>query len=167
MGVLGEAWETFLLIVPAMVANGSAVLVKRGTPIDLGRTLWDGRRVLGDGKTFEGLLVALSFATIIGGVLATAMGEEKRLLYGFLAGLGAMLGDMAGSFVKRRLNISRGAPLPIVDQLDFVAGAAAVLFLAGAPLSVGGLALVSLLILVLHRATNLAAHKLGLKEVPW
>ncbi len=167
MGLLGETWEAFLLMIPAMVANGSAVLVRHGTPIDFRKTLWDGRRVLGDGKTFEGLLVALSFATIMGGVLAAATGEAPRLAYGFLAGLGAMLGDMAGSFVKRRLNLARGAPLPVVDQLDFVAGAALLLYLAGAPLGIYGLVLVSALILVLHRATNLAAHRLGLKDVPW
>ena len=167
MGLLGEAWEAFLLMIPAMVANGSAVLVRHGTPIDFRRNLWDGRRVLGDGKTFEGLLVALSFATIMGGVLAAATGEAPRLAYGLLAGLGAMLGDMAGSFIKRRLNLARGSPLPVVDQLDFVVGAALLLSLAGAPLGIYGLMLVSALILVLHRATNLAAHRLGLKDVPW
>jgi CDP-2,3-bis-(O-geranylgeranyl)-sn-glycerol synthase len=37
----------------------------------------------------------------------------------FLVALGAPLGDLIGSFLKRRLNLERGAPAPIIDQLDF------------------------------------------------
>ena len=36
---------------------------------------------------------------------------------------GALLGDMTKSFFKRRLGYERGAKFPLVDQLDFVAGA--------------------------------------------
>lgn len=36
-----------------------------------------------------------------------------------LASYGAVLGDLAGSFLKRRFDIKSGAPFWIVDQLDF------------------------------------------------
>jgi CDP-2,3-bis-(O-geranylgeranyl)-sn-glycerol synthase len=42
---------------------------------------------------------------------------------GFLLGLGSLVGDTAGSFVKRRLGLKRGAPAPVLDQDDFIVGA--------------------------------------------
>ncbi|GAH22107.1 unnamed protein product, partial [marine sediment metagenome] len=36
-----------------------------------------------------------------------------------LASYGAVIGDLAGSFLKRRFDIKSGAPFWIVDQLDF------------------------------------------------
>jgi CDP-2,3-bis-(O-geranylgeranyl)-sn-glycerol synthase len=37
--------------------------------------------------------------------------------------VGAIVGDAAGSFLKRRIGVKRGQFLPIVDQLDFLIGA--------------------------------------------
>lgn len=55
---------------PAFVANGSGPLVKNGTPIDFRKNFQDGRRILGDGKTFEGLLMGLTYGTTVGVVLS-------------------------------------------------------------------------------------------------
>ena len=41
---------------PAYIANSVAVLTGGKYPIDQGRTLSDGNRILGDGKTWSGLL---------------------------------------------------------------------------------------------------------------
>jgi len=45
------------------------------------------------------------------------------LLFGFLMGFGALLGDMTKSFFKRRLGYAPGKPFIPFDQLDFVVGA--------------------------------------------
>ncbi len=45
----------FWAMLPAYVPNNAAVLAGGGRPIDGGRT-WDGKRVLGDGKTWRGTL---------------------------------------------------------------------------------------------------------------
>lgn len=37
--------------------------------------------------------------------------------------LGALIGDLTESFIKRRIGFPPGASLPVADQLDFVAGA--------------------------------------------
>lgn len=81
-----------------------------------------------------------------------------------------------GSFVKRRLNLERGAKAPILDQYDFLIGA---FLLTGllfpdwvyAQYLQGGqlLALLFLLLItpVLHRVVNIIGYKMGQKDVPW
>ena len=85
---------------------------------------------------------------------------------------GAMVGDIAASFLKRRTGRERGAVFPVVDQLDFVAGAllCALLlapdwFLATFTLPV--LAVVLVATPILHVLTNGIAYLLGLKNEPW
>ena len=46
--------QALWLILPAYVANASAVLVGGGTPVDSGKNWKDGKRILGDGKTWRG-----------------------------------------------------------------------------------------------------------------
>jgi len=46
---------SLLFIVPAYISNASMVITGGGKPIDGGRTLKDGRRILGDHKTWNGL----------------------------------------------------------------------------------------------------------------
>jgi CDP-2,3-bis-(O-geranylgeranyl)-sn-glycerol synthase len=77
--------------------------------------------------------------------------------------LGALVGDLAESFIKRRLNVSPGSSLPIADQLDFVIGA----FLFSLPVSPPSLT-TTLIILIItlptHLLTNLLANLLDIKR---
>jgi len=166
MSIAEELLVTFLVYFPAFAANGSAVFVKRGTPVDFGKTLWDGRRVLGDGKTFEGLLVALTLGTTVGVIISRFLGPQE-ILYGFVGSLFGMLGDMCGAFIKRRLGMERGAKAPILDQWDFVLCATLGLTLTGFRVSLIGLAFILVLAYVMHVLTNRVAYKLKLKSVPW
>ncbi|MGQ4556741.1 CDP-2,3-bis-(O-geranylgeranyl)-sn-glycerol synthase [Halobellus sp. GM3] len=171
----------FWAMLPAYVPNNVAVLAGGGAPIDGGRTL-GGRRLLGDGKTWRGT----AFGTLAGALLAqglnllaptvTAQTGVSVPVFPLAAAiglaLGAMLGDIAASFVKRRTGRQRGAAFPGVDQLDFVVGAlacAAVLdlgwFLTTFTLPVLGVVIV--LTPVLHLLTNGIAFALGLKDEPY
>jgi CDP-diglyceride synthetase len=61
--------QFFLLIWPPYVANGSAVFagrLRRRHPLDFGRRFRDGRRIFGDGKTFEGLAIGTAAGTLLG-----------------------------------------------------------------------------------------------------
>ena len=58
--------QALWLIIPAYIANASAVLVGGGTPIDFGKNWKDGRRILGDGKTWNGLIVGAFFGITSG-----------------------------------------------------------------------------------------------------
>ena len=95
-----------------------------------------------------------------------------ELRAGFALALGAILGDMGASFLKRRTGRKRGAPFPGVDQLDFVVGAFVVTALLApewffAEFTVEVIVAVLILTPLLHVTTNLIAYRLGLKDEPW
>jgi CDP-diglyceride synthetase len=177
----------FWLFLPAMLPNSAAVVFGGGKPIDFGKT-WKGKRILGDGKTWRGFFGG-GFAGIVFGLILIGISypfdSENFFGYGgfwknvaIIACLsfGSLLGDMLGSFIKRRLDIQRGQKAPILDQFDFVIGA----FLLTALVFphwvfdnyIGGwhiaaLIFVLLITLVLHRVMNIIGYKTGLKDVPW
>jgi CDP-2,3-bis-(O-geranylgeranyl)-sn-glycerol synthase len=179
--VLEAVATAFWVMLPAYVPNNAAVLAGGGAPIDGGRTL-GGRRVLGDGKTWRGTAVGTAAGALLGLVLnalepvvSTASGFSLPVFppAALLAlPLGAMLGDIGASFLKRRTGRERGAPFPGVDQLDFVVGALLLAFLAApgwvletfTPLIV---ALVFVMTPLLHIGTNAGAYLLGLKDEPY
>ena len=83
-----------------------------------------------------------------------------------------MFGDLLASLVKRRVGLKRGAPFPIVDQLDFVAGAWLLLFLFArywfiASFTPEIIIIVIIITPILHLLTNYIGFKLGRKDVPW
>lgn len=168
-------------MLPAYVPNNAAVLFGGGRPIDGGKTM-GGRRLLGDGKTWRGTAVGWLAGVLLGLGLnavrepvADAVGVVLPTfpLGALLAlSLGAMLGDIGASFLKRRTGRDRGAPVPGLDQLDFVVGALAVTLLV-APgwffetFTLPVLAVVALATPLLHVLTNAIAYLLGLKDEPW
>lgn len=151
---------------PALVANGSAPFVKNGTPIDFRKKFFDGRRILGDGKTFEGLLLALTFGTTVGLIISKYFGKEW-ILISFVESLFAMLGDMVGAFIKRRIGLERGARAWGLDQLDFIVGATISLILMKVPLTILEFIFISVLAFSLHVLTNNIAYRIKIKSVPW
>jgi CDP-2,3-bis-(O-geranylgeranyl)-sn-glycerol synthase len=160
--------STLLALLPALAANGAPVLLKRrGTPVDGGRRLWDGRPVLGPGKTWEGLAIGLLYGAALASLLGAASCRPIVAYAGTIASLGALAGDMAAAFVKRRLGLERGAPAPLLDQWDFYAGALVALYAAHIIVDPWVAAALAPLVLLLHRATNRAAYRLRLKPVPW
>jgi CDP-2,3-bis-(O-geranylgeranyl)-sn-glycerol synthase len=181
MGLLGVVATAVWAMLPAYVPNNVAVLVGGGQPIDGGRT-WGGKRLLGDGKTWRGTAggwlagVALAFGlNALRPAVSTGLGvtlPRVPLAAAVALPLGAMLGDMAASFLKRRTGRERGAPFPGVDQLDFVAGAL-LLALVAAPgwfldtFTLHVLATVLVLTPILHVLTNAIAYGLGLKDESW
>ncbi|MHC1635010.1 MAG: CDP-2,3-bis-(O-geranylgeranyl)-sn-glycerol synthase [Candidatus Methanospirareceae archaeon] len=169
------------LMLPAYVANGSAALFGGKKPIDRG-IFFGKHRLLGDGKTYEGLLRGF-FCGFSIGIIQTRIGEWLGIKPSFgtfsfaiiplsCLSLGAMLGDIMGSFVKRRIGLERGAMLPIIDQLDFVFGAWLLLFLFARNWFLEAFTVEILLAIViitpfLHLSTNYIAFKMGKKKVPW
>jgi len=173
--------EAIWLILPAYAANGLTPLVglrKNLRPVDGGRK-FRGQPLFGPGKTWEGLI----FGTVIGGLI----GFVEMLAYpylpfsispvplvivpmsltlGLLLGLGAMLGDLGGSFIKRRLKIERGRPAPVLDQLDFLAGAL-VLSLLLVTLKWEWVMLLAVITPIIHIAANMIGYLLKVKKQPW
>lgn len=105
------------LLTLLIVANGVPVLVTRlvgpraAWPLDGGLHAWDGRRVLGAGKTVRGFVAS---------VLATAVAAALLGLgwaVGLLFGAASMAGDLCSSFLKRRLGIESSGRAPGLDQI--------------------------------------------------
>lgn len=169
-----------LFLVPAFVANSAPLLSRRIVrtrhPIDLGRFFVDGKRVFGDNKTWEGFAAGVIAGTLTGIALKPfypAVGLAEMVIVGLVEGLGAMIGDLANSFVKRRLGMKPGTPLPVLDQTSFIIVAVIMVRvlhvdrLAWIELKLSGMLLAVLAALILHPLTNYIAYKLGLKEVPY
>lgn len=123
------------LILPAYAANGLAPLFRGKHPMDGGRKL-EKHFILGPGKTWEGFIGGTVVAIIIAIIMQVAQPYlpwgisavplniiPMTAQLGFLLGFGAMAGDAGGSFIKRRFDIGRGKPAPLLDQLDFLVGA--------------------------------------------
>lgn len=88
------------------------------------------------------------------------------IFHGFLLSLGALMGDLIGSFIKRRLNLQRGQPAPVLDQLDFVIGALTFSFIEIMP-SIEIIIIILVLTPIIHLIANMIGYKLKLKREPW
>ena len=80
-------------------------------PLDGGRNFIDGHRLFGASKTVRGVLSSIALTAL----LAPLLGLDPAS--GALVGLLAMCGDVASSFIKRRLGYTSGCSSPVLDQL--------------------------------------------------
>ena len=205
---------SLLTIVPAYISNASMVITGGGKPIDGGKFLRDGRRILGDHKTWKGLkgplyigipisffifILFLILWPFIYDVIFDASLQGEYQLYNnievfkyyfiggefpinffvliiriVLASYGAVLGDLIGSFLKRRFDIKSGAPFWIVDQLDFALVALLFISIPGfiSPnlFLVPDIFIITFLIILTPAVSiiaNTVAYVIGLKDVPW
>ena len=161
-----DALWLILFILPAYFANSSPVIFGGGAPMDFGRKAWDGKRCLGDGKTWRGFVAGVGIGTLAGLSLSNIFGDPRFAILGFALSFGALSGDALGSFLKRRLGMKRGSPMFAMDQLPFLFVALAFGSMVYLP-SLEGLAFLTLLTYLLHVSTNFLANRVGLKKVPW
>ena len=165
------AAETLVFIFPAYCANAAPVLFGGGKPLDLGGKFLDGKPVFGRNKTFRGFFAGLLIGTLVGIIEHFIFQHytafvQYPVFSGFFLALGALIGDLTGSFIKRRIGLSPGAPLPVIDQVDFVFGAFFLSFAFTSP-SWSILLMALLLTLPIHFLTNVFAYILGVKNKPW
>ncbi|MDP2766127.1 MAG: CDP-2,3-bis-(O-geranylgeranyl)-sn-glycerol synthase [Candidatus Methanoperedens sp.] len=163
-------------MLPAYIANPTAVVFGGGAPIDFGKNWRDGRRILGSGKTFRGLFGGTACGVIIGLLQRQATASDIFIIPSITAIItlssGALLGDIVKSFFKRRLGFERGAKLPLVDQLDFVAGAWIFTYIFDPQWFNDNFTfwiIITVLILtpMLHRLTNILGYYIKVKKEPW
>ena len=109
--------EALRLILLLAVVNGAPVMARRllgerlAHPVDGGLRLPDGRRLFGESKTWRGLAAGM----LAGAVTAPLLGYPAAT--GLAFGLLAMLGDLASSFVKRRLGLAPSSQALGLDQI--------------------------------------------------
>ncbi len=107
----------FQLLFLIIVANGAPIL---GTallgkwcawPVDGGCILADGYRLLGDSKTWRGILLAMTATAVMAWLL------DLPTYMGLTIGSFAMLGDIVSSFIKRRLGMASSSMALGLDQI--------------------------------------------------
>jgi len=177
--------QSFYFILPAYLANMCPVIFAKlgllkflSKPIDGGRQL-KGQPLFGKNKTWRGLIAGIIGGLIITGLQAVLFRTspyfnqlslvDYRPIWihlGFLAGFGAIIGDLIKSFFKRRFNIKPGASWPVFDQLDFIFGFfifTSIIFWPGWTIFFT----VCILTLILHPLTNITSYLIGWKKVWW
>jgi CDP-2,3-bis-(O-geranylgeranyl)-sn-glycerol synthase len=159
-------------IFPAYCANAVPVIFGGGRPVDFGKIFLDGKPILGSHKTLRGFFSGLLVGTLVGflqtllfqNVLSQYDAQFRyNVLLGFTISLGALVGDLVESFIKRRLNLPPGGSLPIGDQLDFVVGAFLFSLIVSPP-SLLTMLIIFVITPFIHFLTNLLAGLLGIKR---
>ena len=173
---------SLLFIVPAYISNASMVITGGGKPIDGGRNFRDGRRILGDHKTWNGLKgplyigIPISFFIFllfnilwvpIKDLIIDAAAQGQYILYNDIK-------IFEFYFIGGEFPIKSGAPFWIVDQLDFAL--IALLFVSIPGFIFPNLFMlpdfyIIIFLIILTPAVSVIANNIayliGLKDVPW
>ncbi|MBL1293567.1 MAG: CDP-archaeol synthase [Thiotrichales bacterium] len=111
-------WSNLAAILALLIsANAAPILATKllptvgACPIDNGVTFIDRKPLLGESKTVRGLFAAL----IITSVVAPIVGLPVAI--GLTVAVGAMIGDLMSSFIKRRLGVAASGKAPGLDQI--------------------------------------------------
>ncbi len=163
---MATVWRILQALVLLLVANGTPVAATRllggraAWPIDGGRSLGDGRPLLGPSKSWRGLVLA---------VLATSLAAWLMGLpaaTGSAVGATAMAGDLASSFFKRRLNLRSSSRAFGVDQ---VPEALLPLLVCRQPLglSLGDVLVATALFVLVDVALSPLLFRLGIRARPY
>jgi CDP-2,3-bis-(O-geranylgeranyl)-sn-glycerol synthase len=166
-------------MIPAYIPNSAAALLKGRLPMDFRRTMGDGRRILGDGKTWRGFFGGTICGIACGCVQIWAYHQyhltflpHHTVLSVALLSVGSLTGDVVASFFKRRLGKERGEKWPFGDQYDFLFGAFILLVILDwswvqENITITTLVAIIIMTPLLHRVVNMIGHKLGFKKDPW
>lgn len=165
VSVINLSAYAIYFMLPAYLANVTALAFGGGKPLDFNFELPDGRRILGDGVTWRGTIIGTIIGITIGLIQGIITGNiTVGILLGLALGGGALIGDACGSFIKRRLKIESGRPAPILDQLDFVVGALVFAsFVVVIPVEM--IVIILVISVFLHLGANIIAYLLGIKNV--
>lgn len=205
LGLAGMTLLVLWIFLPGFLVNTFAMmwgkwLPKTGYgpwPIDGGRNAWDGNRLFGDGKTWNGLIGGSLTSGLLMVLMASTVQEGQAcgifvdplldhdpsmsrglwaMIVGTLLGFFSLLGDITGSFFKRRRGLKREGDIsskaPLLDTLPF----AMMVFLLGWLLLPGIhgssdlLAPIAVMLVatpVLHRSFNMLGYAIGWKDVPY
>ena len=158
--------DDLILLLLLLIANGSPIVVRellgRGfdRPLDGGKVLADGHRLLGPSKTWRGLVAAVLVTTSF----ALALGWPWEI--GVTIGVFAMLGDTASSFIKRRLGLASSTMAPGLDHIP----ESMLPLLACKPLlalSWTQVLLLSLCFMAANMVLSRLLHRLGIRRHPY
>jgi CDP-2,3-bis-(O-geranylgeranyl)-sn-glycerol synthase len=171
---------------PGGYANASPVfaakipiLKKLDFPIDFKKSI-KGHRILGDNKTWRGLILAIIVGLVIIAIqiylydhfswirsisMNVNYSNHNIWLLGPLIGFGVMFGDAIESFFKRQIGIKPGHSWFPFDQIDYIIGG--LLFsLPIVILSLYNYFLIIIIWLLIHIISSYIGYLIGLKSKP-
>lgn len=132
--ILGSFWFVSLLGLANMAPFWFRGVEFLNIPVDFNKS-WRGKRIFGGHKTWRGLFFAVLVAFIWFAlqkilffysdfIKNISLFDYSRMsfCYAFFAGLGAILGDLAKSFFKRKVGIAPGKSWVPFDQIDYLLG---------------------------------------------
>lgn len=181
-----ELFFALWFFLPAGIANMMPIFAARwpiikkwNFPIDSHKT-YRGIRLLGDHKTWRGLVIGLIFATVILflqqqavihiGFIASLTSQVDYttlpvLILGPLFGFGALAGDAIESFFKRQRGIKPGSGWFPWDQTDYIIGGA-IATMPFVQLSIVQYIELLVLWLLVHVVSSYIGYLLGVKDKP-
>lgn len=186
LNIVKDIIDAFVLFLPAFAANPGAVITGGYGKVDLGRNFSDGKRIFGDGKTWSGFFGGSLIGVVVGVIIFFItsvsflgyLGTYGSTLYAALIviipmSFGSLLGDMSGSFIKRRLGLGRGDKGFLLDQWPFVLVSFLLVYIFSPGFfmdyygNIVGAFAILFITPPLHRAVNVIGYKLNKKDVPW
>ena len=154
------------LLLLIIVANGAPIILRDlmherfDAPLDGGKLFIDGQRLLGDSKTWRGVIGSI----LVTATVASLMGLPA--VAGASIGALAMGGDILASFAKRRLRLASSSMAPVLDQVPESLLPALVLR------RTFGLDIISVLVLVgvfivFELGVSVVLYRLGVRKRPY
>jgi CDP-2,3-bis-(O-geranylgeranyl)-sn-glycerol synthase len=166
MVVMDFALAFLMLVFPAYAANAIPVLLGGGMTFD---DLLKAK-LFGKNKTIRGFLSGIIFGSLASMALISLLPMQIRfqyVLFGIFSSLGAMLGDLLGSLLKRKIGIAEGKQF-FLDQILFIVVALCFGYIF-IPEIYGLYIVIAVLIVTffMHIMFNIMANRIGVKNVPW
>lgn len=183
--MLKEIFFAFWFFGPVGLANVTAFfsskipyLKKINYPADFKLTFRK-KRLLGSHKTIRGFILGIFMATLgvyfqifiyenfsfMREILPIDYSAINPIVFGFLSGCGALVGDGVKSFFKRQVGFVPGRSWTPFDQIDYVLGGIVFTWLY-IPLSFNQYLLIFILWFLIHPASTFIAFLLKLKRKP-
>jgi CDP-2,3-bis-(O-geranylgeranyl)-sn-glycerol synthase len=165
--------KALYFFLPAYIANMAPILFKKLPFLSI--PVWENK--LGKNKTWRGVVVAI----VVGGLvfwlqkLAYNAGfksmalidySDFSIMFGFLLGAGAIVGDLVESYYKRKAGIKAGKSWAPFDQLDFVIGGIFFSFFLYVP-QIETIVILFLVSPILHVLFNYIGYLLGINKGKW
>ena len=154
------------LLLLLIIANGGPILARKllrrrfAWPVDGGRRFRDGRPLLGEAKTWRGILAALLLSALCAPLLGLSVA------WGLLIGAAAMAGDLLSSFIKRRLAYPSSSMALGLDQIP-ESLLPALLAAGELQLTIGDILLVVVLFLLVELALSRLLFRMGIRKQPY
>lgn len=175
LGTLLSYLIPLIYISPAYATNAAPLflsnILEKRRPLDFYKKIGN-ERILGDGKTIEGTLFGIAIGYSYFLIIFyfdkqfNILNLYKDQIEGLMLILGSIVGDVIGSFIKRRMGLKRGEMLPVFDQTGFLIFAILFRSLLYGPLSYDLVVYLFIVTFLVHILTNVGAFEMGIKKEP-